>query len=113
MRLGFPFIAVLCSFLLTNQAVAQGIAGTLNSTTSQLNTESSGNVGIGTDNPQALLHIHNSTIDNNLFLTGSSPSLRIFQGDWVTSGLRGRIGLATQFSHFVTTSSPGDFIIQC
>lgn len=71
-----------------------------------------GNTGFGTSGPESLLHIQNNSLDNNLFLTGMAPSLRLFQGDWNNSSIRGRLGLATSFAHFVTTSSPGDLILQ-
>lgn len=71
-----------------------------------------GNSGIGISNPGTLLQIQNNSLDNNIFLTGNSPSLRLFQSDWNSSAARARLGLATGFGHFVTTSSPSDFILQ-
>lgn len=72
-----------------------------------------GNVGIGISNPGSPLHVFSPIPDNQLFLSGFAPSTRYFQGtDWLASPYHARIGLATANTHFVTTSSPGDFIVQ-
>jgi hypothetical protein len=72
-----------------------------------------GSVGIGLSNPSSPLHVYSPLTDNQLFLSGAAPSTRYFQGtDWLTSLYHARIGLATGNANYVTTSSPGDFIVQ-
>ena len=81
--------------------------------TEKMTILSNGNVGIGLSTPSSPLHVFSTTDDNQLFLSGSAPSTRYFQGsDWNTSAFHARIGLATGNANYVATSSPGDFIVQ-
>ncbi len=72
-----------------------------------------GNTGFGLSVPASPVHVFSATDDNQLFLSGSAPSTRFFQGqDWNASAFHARVGLATGNANYVSTSVPGDFVVQ-
>ena len=82
-----------------------------------LNT--SGNVGIGTTAPTNQFQVYSTGGDNQVAVGGSSPSIKFHQSlvapidALSTLGTPfSKIGLATNSGDFVTTSIPGDMIIQ-
>ena len=69
-----------------------------------------GNVAIGATNPQRLLHIHTTTADSHLQISGSAPSVSMT--DAVTGSIyQAKFGLATSANQFATGSAAGDFVI--
>lgn len=75
-----------------------------------------GYVGIGLTSPIKPLQVDNKgTEDNNVFLSGSSPSIYFSQTATFPPAPYtipiGRIGLATRIGAFVQTSEPGDLVM--
>lgn len=80
---------------------------------------SGGNTGFGISTPVRLFHIHNantSSEDNNLLVSGRSPSIWFSQNPSVPSGQVAtpfaRFGLASRAGAFVATAATGDFVLQ-
>lgn len=73
----------------------------------------SGNVGIGLTAPQFLLHVNSSAGDNNISVSGTSPSIRFFIGSSEGTQLTvGRLAMATSTNGFCGNSLAGDMILQ-
>jgi len=69
-----------------------------------------GNLGIGTTNPQRVLHVHSTTADNHLAISGTAPSVSL--SDAVTGAThQAKFGLATAANNFATGSVAGDFVM--
>lgn len=81
---------------------------------------SGGNTGFGVSAPVKLFHIHNanaSTEDNNLLVSGRSPSIWFSQNPAIPASGQistpfARFGLASRVGAFVSTSAIGDFVLQ-
>lgn len=81
--------------------------------TERMTILANGNVGIGLNAPTAPMHVFSSNRDLHAFISGSSPSLRFFEGAaWTGTGNMGRLGLASIANDFVNGSAAGDFIVQ-
>jgi len=69
-----------------------------------------GNVGIGTASPQRVLHVHSTTGDNHVAISGTAPSVSL--SDAVTGAThQAKFGLATAVNQFATGSVAGDFVM--
>lgn len=100
-----PMLFVCCSILISQFAFAQDRDG----------WQPDGSFGIGTNRPNKLLQIHNSsTEDNNILVSGRAASIWFTEFSKLPRGNEssfGRIGLATRSAAFLLTAQSGDFII--
>jgi hypothetical protein len=74
-----------------------------------------GNVGVGLSAPQRPLHVYSATGDNQLAVSGQSPSIVLYSGLDINLSPKNkfaRIGVATGNTDFLPTSVIGDFVIQ-
>ena len=82
----------------------------LTSGTNKMVLTTGGNVGIGTTNPQRLLHVHSTTGDSHVAISGTAPSVSL--SDAVTGAThQAKFGLATAVNQFATGSVAGDFVM--
>ncbi len=109
-------ITITCVTLFSLNGFAQGWMANSPNTLFTLNTllnPSPIHVGIGLNNPNTTLHIHdNNTPDNHLSISGQAPSVRFFSGTtWPATGA-GRIGFVTSPGDFTNGSAANDFVVQ-
>jgi hypothetical protein len=67
-------------------------------------------LGIGLNNPQRTLEIHNPTADSQLRISGSAPSVSL--GEAITGSIyQAKFGLATANGQYAAGAVAGDFVI--
>ena len=67
-------------------------------------------LGIGLNNPQRTLEIHNATADSQLRISGAAPSVSL--GEAITGAIyQAKFGLITANGQYVTGGVAGDFIM--
>ncbi len=72
----------------------------------------SGNVGIGTTNPQYKLHVHSTTAPSFMEMSGLAPGI-LFSPNSTSSSYVAAIGLATNYTgHYFAGTVPGDFNVR-
>lgn len=82
--------------------------------TARMTLTSGGNIGINITTPSSYkLHIHNTTADQHLLLSGSAPSLRFSDNSNPSlTQHKAALGYATGSGNYVDYSIIGDFIMQ-
>jgi hypothetical protein len=83
--------------------------------TERIRVLSTGNIGVGITTPGSPLHVYDNSTDNQLFVSGIAPSIRMFNGTSWPSNLSmpmARLGVANQNNDFIANSVKGDFCIE-
>ena len=104
---------------LTNPVTGTGSSGQVtyfNGTTSVTGSSvffwdaTNNRLGIGLNNPQRTLEIHNPTADSQLRISGSAPSVSL--GEAITGAIyQAKFGLATANGQYAAGAVAGDFVI--
>lgn len=70
-----------------------------------------GNLGLGTSNPAFKVHIHSTTPNMKLAVSGNAPALRLWGPTESNPIYSAVLGLATATTNYATTAKPGDLVL--
>jgi Concanavalin A-like lectin/glucanases superfamily/Chaperone of endosialidase len=116
-----PICPDLCNWTVAgnNINLARNIFGTLSNDDVRIQTNNlpvgiitnTGNFGQGTQTPISRTHVSSGIMDDQLSISGTSPSIKIFNEPFKPSAL-GRISMPASPSDYVGSSQASDMVIQ-